>query len=233
MRGIAFGIGMLLLLPCAALAQRSAAQPTAAQSGLGKIPPGPVGDRAVTVINHAPHGAVELYISPQAADVWGGDQLGENMLDAGAQRLFALGRAPDCGFDFLIVYDDLSREEQRGVDICKIKQVIFDGRHASLPPDALGPARRVTVVDKTSMPLQQLYISSPDAAQWGDDLLSSGAMSVDEQRAIAYRGPCSVDIRVVFANRAAEERRGVNLCAMTTLRIAPGWTTMDLPAGAP
>lgn len=223
MRGIAFGIGMLLLLPCAATAQQPA----------GKIAFGPLGDRVVTVINHAPHGAVELYISPQSADAWGPDQLGETMLDPGAQRLFALGKLRDCGFDLLAVYDDLSREEQRGVDLCKVKQVIFDGAHASLPPDALGPLHNLTVIDKTPMPLQQLYISPPDAAQWGDDLLSSGAMSVNEQRGVSYHGPCSVDVRVVFSNRAAEERRGVNLCVMTTLRVAPGWTTTDQPASTP
>ena len=219
---------MLLLLTGAAAAQLPVAQLSAA-----KIAPGPLGDRVVTVINHAPHGAVELYISPQSADAWGGDQLGETTLDPGGQRLFALGKLRDCGFDMLAVYDDLSREEQRGVDLCKVKQGVFDGKHASLPPDALGPQHNLTVIDKTAMPMQQLYISAPDAAQWGDDLLSNGAMSVGEQRSIIYHGPCSVDIRVVFANRAAEERRGVNLCVMTTLRVAPGWTTMDLPASTP
>ena len=223
MRGIALGIGMLLLLPCAATAQQPAA----------RIAFGPLGDRVATVINHAPHGAVELYISPQSADAWGVDRLGETVLNTGGQRFFALGKLRDCGFDLLAVYDDLSREEQRGVDLCKVKQVVFDGKHASLPPDALGPQHDVTVIDKTPMPMQQLYISPPDAAQWGDDLLSAGAMSVDEQRGVNYRGPCSVDVRVVFANRAAEERRGVNLCVMTTLRVAPGWTTTDLPASTP
>jgi hypothetical protein len=36
-----------------------------------------------------------------------------------------------------------------------------------------------------------------------------------------------VDIRVVFENRAAEERRGVDLCRRASLSIEPGWTTTD------
>ena len=119
------------------------------------------------------------------------------------------------------------------MNLCKTHAITFDGKTATVPPDALGPAHTVTVVDKTPMPIQQLFISPQDAAQWGDDLLSTAAMSVNEQRKLTFHGPCSADIRAVFANRAAEERRGVDLCAMTTLRIAPGWTTMDLPLGTP
>ena len=67
------------------------------------------------------------------------------------------------------------------------------------------------------------------AAQWGDDLLATSGLSVAEQRAITYSGTCDADIRVVFANRAAEERRGLNLCTHHVLRITPGWTTSDSP----
>jgi hypothetical protein len=222
MRGIAVWL-VVLLLSAGVLAETPQA----------RIPLGALGDRNVSVTNRSQHSAVELYISPQSADAWGPDRLGETTLDAGVQRPIALGKMRDCGFDVLIVYDDLTREDQRGLNFCKLKQVVFDGSHAVLPPDALGPVHNVTIIDVTQMPLQQLFISPQDAAQWGDDLLSAGAMSVNENRVIAFRGPCAADVRVVFANRAAEERRGVDLCSITTLRIAPGWTTTDLPNGTP
>jgi hypothetical protein len=50
---------------------------------------------------------------------------------------------------------------------------------------------------------------------------------VGENGTISYRGSCTVDIRVVFENRAAEERRGVDLCRRASLSIEPGWTTTD------
>ena len=226
MRGFAAWVGMVLLLPMAALCQT----PPQTQA---HIPPGPLVDRSVVVTDRGKHAIVELYISPQTADAWGSDQLGDAVLDVGVQRVFTLGKTRDCGFDLLAVYDDLSREEQRGVNLCRMHAIAFDGRNATLPPDALGPAHNVTVLDKTPMPIQQMFISPQDAAQWGDDLLSTAAMSVNEQRSVAYHGPCTVDVRVVFANRAAEERRKLDLCAMSTLRIAPGWTTMDMPLGTP
>ncbi len=246
MRGLAAFVALALLLPMPGLADTAAQRSQRAsvpnssvptsnlppQATL-RIPLGTLGDRAVVVIDHAAHSIIELYVSPQAADAWGTDQLGDGVLDVGAQLPLKLGRMRDCGFDLLAVYDDLSREEQRGVNLCKLRQVIFDGSHATTPPDLLGPPHNITVIDRTAMPIQQLFISPQDAVGWGDDLLSTATMSVDEQRSLTFRGPCIADVRVVFANRAAEERRGLDLCALTTLRVVPGWTTQDMPAGSP
>ena len=35
------------------------------------------------------------------------------------------------------------------------------------------------------------------------------------------------DLRVVFDNRSAEERRGIDLCTAGRIAIEPGWTTAD------
>jgi hypothetical protein len=190
---------------------------------------GPLGERELAVVNHSKHSVVELYISPQSADSWGQDQLGEDVLDPGLTRHVALGRMRDCSFDVLVVYDDTSREENRGVNVCHAHELAFDGAAATAPAAPPGPARGIVVVDASPRPIQQLFLSPPDAAQWGDDRLVSSAISVGEQRNLAFRGPCATDVRVVFANRAAEERRGLDLCANPILRIAPGWTTQDRP----
>ena len=261
MRGLATFVALLILLPQAvraegvarsfllASAQSSASQSVAAPNAalttrtppppvpqtpaVNRVPLGPLGDRVVTVLDHASHAIIELYISPQSADAWGADLLGDEVMDVGTQRPFKLGKMRDCGFDLLAVYDDLSREEMRGVNLCKSKQMAFDGSHATVPPDLLAPQHSVLVIDRTPMPIQQLFISPQDAAQWGDDLLVTSAMSVGEQRNVTFRGPCIADVRVVFANRAAEERHGLDLCALSNLRVAPGWTTMDMPTGSP
>ena len=230
MKTLAAFLALVLCLPCTARAE-SPARTAPGASQAEPIPPGLRTERGVSVANHAKHGIVELYISPQSADSWGADRLGEAVLDVASQRYIRLGRMPDCGFDLLAIYDDLSREEQRGVNLCRVHIAVFDGRHATMPPASLGPPRTLVVIDATPMPVQQLFISPPDAAQWGDDLLSTASMSVDEQRTITFHGPCAADVRVVFANRAAEERRGMDLCANPILRIEPGWTTQDRPGG--
>jgi hypothetical protein len=230
MQKVAACLGLALLLPSLVWADtptRSPSAPNATQPAPAQIAPGVPGERSAVVANHAAHSIVELYISPQSAETWGADRLGEDVLDSTTQRLFRLGRMPDCGFDLLAIYDDLSREEQRGVNLCRVHMAVFDGRHATMPPETLGPARSVVVNDASPMPIQQVFISPPDAAQWGDDLLAVAAMSVGEQRTLTFHGPCAADVRVVFSNRAAEERRGLDLCVNPTLRIVPGWTTQD------
>ena len=190
------------------------------------VPPGPIGERELGIVNRSRHSIVELYASPASADEWGPDRLGERQIDVGARVQVSLGRMRDCGFDVLAIYDDASREEFHAVNLCRTRSLTLDGSTATPAPL---PSRSITVIDASPLPIQQLFISPLDAAQWGDDLLATASLSVGEQRSLTYQGTCDADVRVVFANRAAEERRGLNLCTTTTLRIVPGWTTADTP----
>lgn len=188
---------------------------------------GPLGDRELAITNRSEQGILELYVSPAAADSWGQDQLGDDTLDPRKIVRLKLGRMRDCVFDVLVVYEDTSREENRGVNVCRTHDLAFDGSHASAPVEPAGPTRSVTVSNGSRLPIQQLFLSPPDAVQWGDDRLTPSALSTGEERAVTFRGDCNADVRVVFSNRAAEERRGLNLCAHPRLVIAPGWTTAD------
>jgi len=191
-----------------------------------KIPPGPIGERELGIVNRSPHSIVELYASPASVDEWGPDRLGDRQIDVGARLQLSLGRMRDCGFDVLAIYDDASREEFHAVNLCRTRSLTLDGSTATPAPL---PSRTITVIDASPLPIQQMFISPLDAAQWGDDLLATASLSVGEQRSLTYQGTCEADVRVVFANRAAEERRGLNLCTMNILRIAPGWTTEERP----
>jgi hypothetical protein len=188
---------------------------------------GPLGDRGLTVINRSKLNIQELYATPQSIDAWGQDQLGDAMLQQGQSVKLKLGRMRDCSFDLMAIYDDSSQEEIRGVNVCRTRELVFTGAMATKPPPPPGPEHKLLLSNASPMPLQQVFISAPDAAQWGDDRLSPSAMSVGEQRSIVFTGPCRADIRVVFSNRAAEERRNLDLCENPALRIAPGWTTQD------
>lgn len=187
---------------------------------------GPLGEREVTVLNGSPHAINEIYVSPESADQWGEDRLGEHMLETGASLRLRLGRMRDCMFDAKVVYDDASREEHRGLNLCHTRQITFDGSAATAPPET-GPEHRVTLANGARRPIQQAFISPAEANQWGEDRLNDGSISVGEQRAITWHGNCNVDLRVMFENRAAEERRGVDLCATPVISIEPGWTTAD------
>jgi hypothetical protein len=188
----------------------------------------PAGDRELTIGNHAPHAINELYASPANADHWGNDQLGEQTLAPGQTFRLKLGHVRDCEFDVQVVYEDASREENKGVNVCKTHTIAFDGTAAAAPPPAV--EHDVTIENRAARPIQQVLISPTDAGDWGDDRLAS-SISVGESATLRYAGDCVADIRVVFDNRSAEERRSVDICSRRRISILPGWTTADAVPG--
>ncbi len=187
------------------------------------------GGLELLVENHGPGAITQLYVSPSSADEWGDDRLAGGTLAVGKSYRVHLSRPPECRFDLQVIYDDATREESHGVDVCHTRQIGFDGSTAMIPPDVFSRQREVTLVNRSGRPIQQVFVSPSAADQWGDDRLGDGSISAGETRSVGYRGPCTVDLRLVFDNRSAEERRGLDLCATPALLIEPGWTTADTP----
>ncbi len=180
--------------------------------------------RSLELVNHASRAMNQVYVSPQSDSNWGADRLGDDTLAPGATLRLDLGQGTECHFDVQIVFDNASREEHRGLDLCGGARLVTDGSTAVLPPDALGPLHDVTIIDESALPIQQVFISPADASDWGDDLLGP-RLSVGTSRQVSYRGDCIADLRIVFENKAAEERRGIDFCAAGKMVIHPGWTT--------
>ena len=188
----------------------------------------PQAEREITVLNHSQKVINEIYISPATSDQWGADWLGEHTIGVGGSQRLRLGRTRTCVFDAKVIYEDASREENRGVNICHTRVIAFDGSGATMPPETAAE-HEVTLVNNAPRPIQQVYLSPAEAAQWGDDRLANSSLSVADRIRLVWRGDCVVDLRIVFDNRAAEERRGVDVCSTPVLSIEPGWTTKDTP----
>ncbi len=182
-------------------------------------------DRELTVTNRSPQTINELYVSPSSNDHWGEDRLGDETLSPGHAARVRLGRTRECEFDVQVVYEDASREETHAVNVCRTRQLAFDGSGAS--PPAAAPVHDITIANRSQRPIQQVLISPTDAGDWGEDRLGNSSISVGESTAVHYRGDCLADLRVVFDNRSAEERRGVDICDARRIAIQPGWTTAD------
>jgi hypothetical protein len=189
----------------------------------------PAADLEVLVVNHSRSAITQLYVSPSSADQWGTDRLAGDTLAAGKSFRVRLPRTVECRFDLQVIYDDATREESHGVDLCHTRQITFDGSSAMVPPEVFSRQREVMLVNRSGRPIQQVFVSPSAADQWGDDRLGEGSISAGDTRVVGYRGPCTADLRVVFDNRSAEERRGLDLCATPSLVIEPGWTTADTP----
>ena len=215
-----------LLPPGPALAQRTREAPVSPQAAPNVAPQGALGDREATIANRTALSITQVFISPNSTDAWGDDRLGDAILEPGRTLRLRLGRLRDCAFDLLVIYEDDSREERTAHNLCRTRQVAFDGKARIWPTVVPLQLREMTLSNQSARAIQQVFISAADAAQWGEDLLPQ-AISVGESSQIAFRGGCTVDIRVVFENRAAEESRGIDLCRRATISIEPGWTTRD------
>ncbi len=186
-------------------------------------------EREVSVVNHAKRAINELYISPVTSGQWGTDRLGDSMIAPGASRRVRIAGG-DCKVDVQVVYDDASREERHGTDICRDRQLVFDGSKAMLPAGLNAGTHPVVIVNDAARPIQQVLISPADSGDWGDDLLGQHSLSTGDRATLTYRGSCLADVRIVFDNRSAEERRNVDVCTLHGIDVKPGWTTLDFLA---
>jgi hypothetical protein len=163
----------------------------------------------------------EFYASSPQDNDWGPDRLGADMVAAGQTFRLQLPRGAGCTQDLRAVYDDDSSVERRNVDICRERTQAF--RNAE-------PDTEVTVVNNHGRTLFQLYFRPGRGGDdWGPDRLGSGTVDTGERETIRFsaQGQCVFDIRVVFDNDSAEERKGVNLCENRHVVFRPGWTTDD------
>jgi hypothetical protein len=202
-----------------------------AQAEVARLPRAATGERELVIVNHSDRVMNEIYVSPSSTDAWGADRLGDATLENGRSIRLRLGRMRECSFDVQVIYDDASREQQLGHDACLDRQVVFTGAGAQLPPSVLGAQHQVTLLNLSPRAIQQIFISPAEASQWGDDLLPNRSISVGDSVEVTYHGACAADLRVVFENRAAEERRGLDLCETPAITIRPGWTTADTVPG--
>jgi hypothetical protein len=207
----------LLALPAAAQQQRPAQPQQAAAPQF-------------TIKNDGEVTLQELYVARggQGARGWGPDRFGSEVVPPGESFRVRLPQGFGCTVDIRIVFEDGEQEVRERVDVCRAREVAFA---RALP--AAAADREVAVENGSPRTIQQLYVSGADEREWGEDRLGSDTLAPG--RSITVRVPdqgCSYDIRAVFDNGGAEERRRVDLCALSRVVVAPGWTTAD-DIGAP
>jgi hypothetical protein len=202
--------------------------PGGAQQGGGQQGGGQQGgtqqDRSVIVINRANVAVTTLYVSSTEEDNWGTNRLTGQPLAAGRSLPVRLGLTRNCRFDLQVTYADGKIEERRDQDVCRNRIVMFDGSKAAMPVDRT--ERKIIILNRSPRTIKQVFLSPKTATNWGDDALG-GTIASGEESELTYRGDCIVDVRIVFDNASAEERREADLCDRRSILIAPGWTTAD------
>ncbi|MCU0985445.1 MAG: hypothetical protein MUC89_10950 [Acetobacteraceae bacterium] len=211
MRFAALLVAALLALPAMAQQQRPA-QPQAQ--------PAP----QFTLKNDGEVTLYELYVARggQGARGWGNDRLGSEVVPPGESFRVRLPAGFGCVVDIRIVFEGGEEEVRERIDVCRTREVAFA---RSIPVAA---DREVVVENRSPRPIERLFISGAEEQEWGPDRLGSEILRPGARFSAAVPGQgCAYDVRVVFDNGGAEERRRVDLCAVTSIVVSPGWTTAD------
>ena len=89
---------------------------------------------------------------------------------------------------------------------------------------SLGTARAQTndpsfrLTNNSNVTINEIYVSSSDENSWGPDRLGDRALGSGNTYVIRLpAGQCVNDIRVVYTNGQANERRQVNTCRLTDI----------------
>jgi hypothetical protein len=191
----------------------------------GVRPAAAQGDPSFNLVNRSGQTIQELYVSSADVNTWGQDLLGNNVLESG--RSFPV-RLPtgQCTNDIRVVFAGGRSEERRATNTCQVNDVVF-GNQAS-PGQGEGKRGPTTsgrtgnpsfnLVNRTGKTIQVLRASPSSQTNWGEDRLGNAVVPPGGSFAIRLpAGECNYDIRVEYDDRAAEERRGVDLCNVANI----------------
>jgi hypothetical protein len=172
----------------------------------------------------------EAYVSPSRLSEWGPDILGAGVLPAG-QQVWVTPNFGDCVLDVRVRYANGAEDTRMGVNACSLSRIVFGGGAGAAigggPGAAVSPGRAAvanpsfTFVNNSGETIRELYVSLTSQRDWGPDRLGQDVLEPGGSVALRLpqAGVCTVDIRVVYMNGAAAERRGVETCSIN----AYGW----------
>lgn len=211
--------------PRALLAAALALAPLLAPSGAAAQ-----ADPSFNLVNRSGQAINEIYVSPVSEPNWGRDLLGQNVLPNG--RVFPVRIAPaaGCQQDVRVVFADGRPEERRNLNTCAITDLVFgtaagtgaarppEPRTAPPAPEAAGAANpSFNLVNHGRQAMREAYVSSVRDTTWGQQRLQRPMTPGAHLQVRLPSGDCVNDIRVVWADGRAEERRQVDTCQLVNL----------------
>lgn len=181
------------------------------------------------VVNRATQAINELYASAGGQSNWGRDRLGERTVAPGATFAVRLPADGNCVYDVRVVYADGVSEERRNLNTCNLDNVIFPnaggrndggGRRAPGAGRAAADTPAFRLVNRGRSEVNNFYASLPSEDDWGEDRLGDATVAAGQSKMIRLPvGECVYDVRIVYANGEATEKRRVNLCTITDMRV--------------
>ncbi len=175
------------------------------------------------LVNRGQDVITEVYATPSTNGRWGGDRLQRSNLPPGKTFPVRLPADGACVYDIRVVYAGRPAEEMRRVDVCRVEGISFPGGRASSPAANRSAAANdpsFRLVNRSQAEINEVYASPTGEDDWGSDRLGDDTVGAGATRVVRLpTGQCTWDVRVVFADGASLERRKLDLCSLTDLRV--------------
>lgn len=92
------------------------------------------------------------------------------------------------------------------------------GQQAPQPQQGVSDDPSFRLTNRGTTTINEIYVSSVRTDDWGEDRLGADVLAPGQSIIIRLpRGDCLNDIRIVFEDDSAQERRRVDTCALTDI----------------
>jgi hypothetical protein len=168
-----------------------------------------------SLVNNTGQTIERVYVSPSRLTNWGPDVLGSSVLPPG-NSVWIVPQLSDCVLDVKVVFAGGREEERRQVNACSLSRVVWGGGGGG---GANNPS--FVFVNRAGMTVNELYVSLSSDNSWGRDRLGQGTLAPGGRFNVDLPAGkvCTVDVKVVYADGRAIERRGVETCSVTELNF--------------
>lgn len=177
--------------------------------------PGPV---ALFVVRNRTDTTLQVLRLTDANGQDGEDILGATVIEAGHSYTGRFARSAGCVYGLTATFDGTGDRNIPQQNLCENREVVFDASAASgqagAPGAQQGEQMEFSVVNRSSVVIQYLYVRPAGASGWGRDRLGNETIAARDAFTVRMpRGPsCQYDIRAVFDNNQEDVRNGVDLC---------------------
>ena len=162
----------------------------------------------------------ELFFTPAGDANWGRNRLAGAAIPPGASYPARRRMDGNCIFDIRVVFADGHHEDRRGLNTCTVDDVAFGAGPVTTAGGKAPDDPSFRLVNHGAQPITEIHVVRSGTEGWGENRIGPGPLPPQTDRPVHVdRQGCSFDLRVVFADGHAKERRHADLCRMTDLPV--------------
>jgi hypothetical protein len=187
------------------------------------------------LVNRSNNEISEIYATSAGVTTWGRNRLTQGSVQPGQSFPVRLPADGNCIYDVRVVYANGQADEQRAINTCNLDNVTFPaarGRNNQGQQQQQQPQRQqqqqqqqtddpsFRLVNRGRSDVNEVYATVTGDNSWGRDRLGDDTVAPGASHVIRLpHGECMYDVKIVFADGQSTERRSVNLCDITDLRV--------------